>query len=128
MELKLGTLCKADQKYLESFEMWCLRRMEKISWTNHVRNKDLHGVKEKSNILHTITRRKANWVVHILHRNCLLKHIIEGKMEGGIEVTRRQSRREKQLLDDLKEMTGYWKLKEKTSDRTLWRTCFGRDY
>ena len=33
------TLRAVDQKHLESFEMWCGRRMEKISWTDHVRNK-----------------------------------------------------------------------------------------
>ena len=32
------TIRAADQKYLESFEMWCWRRMEKISWTDHVQN------------------------------------------------------------------------------------------
>jgi hypothetical protein len=59
------TLRKVDQKYLESFEMWCCRRMEKISWTNHVRNEEvLHRVKER-NILHTIQRRKANWIGHM---------------------------------------------------------------
>jgi hypothetical protein len=64
-----------DQKQLESFEMWCWRRMEKISWTDHVRNEDLLlRVKEQRNtrILHEISKRKANWIVHILRRNCLL--------------------------------------------------------
>ena len=37
------TLQKVDQKYLESFEMWCWRRMEKISWTNRVRNEVLES-------------------------------------------------------------------------------------
>ena len=50
---------------------------------------------------------KANWIGHILYRN-----IIEGKIEGGIEVMGRQRRRCKQLLDDLKETRGYWKLKK----------------
>jgi hypothetical protein len=59
-------------------------------------------------ILHTVNRR-ANWSGHILRRNCLLKHVIEGKIEGRIEVTGRRERRHKQLLDDLKEKTGYWK-------------------
>jgi hypothetical protein len=54
-------LRKVDQKYLESFEMWCWRRMEKISWTDGVRNEEvLHRVKEERNIVHTIKRRKAN--------------------------------------------------------------------
>ena len=49
------TLRTADQKYLESFEMWCWRRMEKISWTDHVRNEEvLLGVSEQRNILHEI--------------------------------------------------------------------------
>jgi hypothetical protein len=74
------TLQKVDQKYLESFEMWCWRRMEKFSWTDRVRNEEiLHRVKEERNILHKIKRRKANWIGHILRRNCLLKHVIEGK-------------------------------------------------
>jgi hypothetical protein len=78
--------------------------MEKVSWTDRVRNEEvLHRVKEERNIVHTIKRRKANWIGHILRRNCLLKHVIEGKLEGRIEVRRRRGRRRKDLLDDLKE-------------------------
>jgi hypothetical protein len=120
------TLRKIDQKYLESFEMWCWIRMETISWTDCVRNEEvLHRVKEERNILHTIKRRKANWIGHKLRRNCLLKHVIGGKLEGR---TGRRGRRRKQLLDDLKEKRGYWKLKEEALDRTLWRSRFGRGY
>jgi hypothetical protein len=54
--------------------------------------------------------------------------VIEGKLEGRIEMTGRRGRRRKQLLDDLKEKKIYWKLKEKALDRTLWRTRFGRSY
>ena len=43
-----------------------------------------------------------------------------------MEVMRRRGRRLKQLLDDLKETKGYWKLKERTLHRTLWRIHFGR--
>jgi hypothetical protein len=81
------TLRKVDQNYLETFEMWCWRRMEKISWTDRVRNEEvLHRVNEERSILHTIKRRNANWIGHILFRNCLLKHVIEGKLEGRIEM------------------------------------------
>jgi hypothetical protein len=118
------TLRKVVQKYLESFEMWCWRRMEKISWTE--RNEEvLHRVKEERNIVHTIQRKKANWIGHILRRNCLLKHVIEGKLEGRVEMTGRRGRRRKQLLDDLKENRRYCKLKEEALDRTLWSTRFG---
>jgi hypothetical protein len=65
-----------------------------------------------------------------LRRNCLLKHVIEGKLEGRIEMTGRRGRRHKQLLDDLKEKIRYWKLKEEALlvYFTLWRTRFGRGY
>jgi hypothetical protein len=94
-----------------------------------VRNEEvLHRVKEERNIVHTTKRRKANWIGHILRRNCLLKDVIEGKLEGRIEITGRRGRRRKQLLDDLKEKKRYCKLKEEALDRTLWRTRFGRGY
>jgi hypothetical protein len=49
-----------------------------------VRNEEvLHRIKEERNILHTIKRRKANWIGHILRRNCLIKHV-KGEEEGGI--------------------------------------------
>jgi len=72
------TLRIVDQKYMGSFEMWCWRRMEKIGWTDRVRNEVLHRVKEQRNILQSIKRKKANWIGHILGTNCLLKHVIEG--------------------------------------------------
>ena len=59
--------------YMESFEMWCWRRMEKISWTDRVRNEEvLLRANEQRNILHEIRKRKANWIGHILRRNSLL--------------------------------------------------------
>jgi hypothetical protein len=103
--------------------------MGKISRTDRVRNEEvLHRVKEDRNILHTIKRRKANWIGHILRRNCLLKHVIEGKLEGRIEMTEIRGRRRKQLLDDLTEKRRYLKLKEEALDHTLRRTRFGRGY
>ena len=44
---------------------------------------------------------KANWTGHILRRNCLINHVIEGKLEGKIYVRGRRGRRHKQLLDEL---------------------------
>jgi hypothetical protein len=103
--------------------------MEKISWTDHVRNEEvLLRVKEQRNILHDISKRKANWIGHILCRNCLLRHVIEGKIKGRIDVTGRRGRRRKRLLDVLKERRGYSHLKEEALDRTMWRAGFGRGF
>jgi hypothetical protein len=64
--------------------------MEKITWTDHMRNEEvLLGVKEQRNILHEISKWEANWIGQILHSNCLLREVIEGKIKGGIEMTGR---------------------------------------
>ena len=81
----------------------------------------LHKVKDKRNILHTIKRRNANWIGRILRRNCLPKHLFQ----EWVGVTGRRGKRRKQLPDNIHKMTGYWKMKEETLTRTLWRTRCG---
>ena len=81
--------------------------MENISWTDHVRNKEvLLRVKEQRNILYEISKWKPNWFGHILCRNCLLQRVIEGRIKGGMKVTGRRGRRRRKLLDDLRERRG----------------------
>jgi hypothetical protein len=123
------TLRAVDLKQLVNLEMWCWRRMEKIIWTEHVRNEEvLIRIKEQRNILHEIRKWKANWIGHILHSNCLLRQVIEGKINGGIETTGGRGRRRRKLMDDLKERMGYSHLKEEAPDRTMWRARFGRGF
>ena len=94
-----------------------------------MRNEEvLLRVKEQRNILHEIRKRKANWIGHILRRNCLLQQVTKGKIKGQIEVTRRRGRRRKKLLDDLKDRRGYCQLKEEVLDRTMWRNRFGTGF
>jgi hypothetical protein len=85
-------------------------------------------VKEQRNILHEISKRKANWIGHILRRKCSLKLVVEGKIKGGIEVTGRRGRRRRKPLDYLKERRGYSHLKEKALDLTMWRSRSGRGF
>ena len=73
--------------------------------------------------IHEIRKRKANWIGHILSRNCLLKQVIEGKIKG--EMARRRGRRRKKLQDDLKDRRGYSHPEEEALDRTMWRHRFG---
>ena len=68
-----------------------------------------------------ISKRKANWIGHIL-----LKQVIEGKIKRGIEVTGRRGRRRRKLLGDLKETRGYSHLKVEVLARTMWRARFRR--
>jgi hypothetical protein len=118
------TILKVDQKYLGSFEMLCWRRMEKIIWTDCMKSEVLPTDKEERNIMHTMKQGKDNWISHIFHRSCLLKHAIKEEVK---EMGRRE-RRSKHPLDDLKEMRQYWNLKQEALDHNVWRTHFRRGY
>ena len=69
-----------------------------------------------------------NWIGHILRRNCILKQVIEGKINGEMEVTRRGGRIRRKLLNYLKDKGGYSHLKEEALDRIMWRNRFGRGF
>jgi len=94
------------------------RRMEKISWTDHVRNELLYRVRDGS-ILQTINRGKAKWIGHSLHKNWLLNQLMKERQKD--KVMGRRGRRCKQLLYNLEERKGYWKLKGVKVDRMLKR-------
>ena len=61
----------------------------------------------------------AKWFGLNWHMNCLLKHVIEGKTDGKMEVTGRRRRRRKKLLNDRKEKRGYWRLKDEALARAV---------
>jgi hypothetical protein len=100
--------------------------MEKIIWTDRVKNEVLYRVKGEMSIIHTIKRRKDDWDDHIQSENCILKHDIKGKIVAKICVTGRRGRSRKQLQDDLEETRRNWSLKGEALHRSLRRTRFGR--
>ena len=57
--------------------------MEKICWSDRVRNELLHRVKEKRNMIRKIKRRKATWIGYIFRRECLLKHVLMERYKEG---------------------------------------------
>ena len=122
MKLKLRKRTVKCLLRSEHSTLCCCRRMEKISWTDRVRSVEvLHRVKKDRNVLRRIKSREAIWISHTLHRNCLLKHCWRK------DVTERQGKRRKQLLDDLEEtrrnrkLNGSHRLKHSLLKR-LW-TC-----
>ena len=71
----------------------------------HVRNEEvLHRANDDRNILHKIERWKATCIGHLLRKNCLLKHVIERKIEERTELVERRVRRYKKLLEDFKNL------------------------
>jgi len=75
---------RADQKHMESFEMWCWRRMGKISWTYHVRNEEvLLRVKEQRNILHEIRKRSLTGLVTFCVETAFYNGLLKERQKGG---------------------------------------------
>jgi hypothetical protein len=74
--INMNSQCHVLQ-YLGHFEIWCWRRMEKISRNDQVRNEEVFcRAKEERNILHRVNIKKDNCIGHVLRRNCLIQHII----------------------------------------------------
>jgi len=89
-----------------------------ISWTDRVENgKLLHRGMEERNYVQTIKRGKSTRIAHILRRDCL----VQGFIKRNIYVTERRGIRYKRLLDDLKETSVRWKLKENVQAHTVWK-------
>jgi len=92
-------------------------RAQKIFWTNRVLKVEvLRRVHEEVNSLHTLKRRKSKGISHILRRNRLPKHVIQGKVENR----EGRERRREGPLNEFKRTRGYWKFGEEALDRTLW--------
>ena len=109
---EIWTLLAVDQKHLQSYEMSCLRMMEKNSWTEHVMNEEvLLRVKDQRNTLHEISKWKTNFIGHILRTNCLLQWVIEGKIKGG----------QKWMEGEEEEVGNYWMTLRKGKDDIIWR-------
>ena len=81
---------------------------------------------EFDSLHNTKNMQKLSYLWYTRWTNCLLKEVIEGKIKGRLEVTRRRGRRRKKLLNDLGDRRGYCNLKEEALDRIKWRNRFGR--
>lgn len=77
------TLTDATCKRLEAFEMWCYRRMLRISWTHHITNETvLQRMGKQREIILTVKGRKLTYFGHIMrHKKYSILHLI---MQGKI--------------------------------------------
>src|SRR6267154_1575626 len=96
------TLLQDEINRLQALEMWLWRGLEKISWSDKMKNEDvLKRVEEKSCLIRTISQRKKNWIGHVLRGDGLLRDVMEGRVMGK----RRQGQPRRGMISDLEEAT-----------------------
>lgn len=111
------TLRKVDIRRVSALEMWCWRKMEKISWTERITNDEvLRLVGERRQMVDTIVKRKKNWIGHSLRHECLLREVIEGKMVGKRPRGRPRIGMLNELIED-----SYGNMKRRAENRQEWR-------
>ena len=114
------TMKLADKKRIDSFEMWCYRRILRISWTERKTNTwVLEKLRAKKSLRADIITRKLSYFGHITRHQCLQKTIMQGMVEGK----RKRGRPPASWLDDIKQITGKTiaDATRAATDRRRWR-------
>lgn len=117
------TIGTEERRKLESFEMWCYRRIMRIKWVDKVTNEEvLRRIGEGRELWKSIRKRRMELVGHILRHNSIVRTIMEGYVEGG----RYRGRPRLEYMQQIKEDTGchtYEEVKRKANERLTWRTA-----
>lgn len=115
------TISKQDFKKLESFEMWCWRRIKKISYRDRITNEEvLMRVGETRTLISTIEQRRHRWIGHLLRWPSTIVEVIEGIVAGK----KQRGRPRKSFFDDICKRLGvrtYADVKRIAEDRTDWK-------
>ena len=109
---------KADKNKIEAFEIWTWRRMLGVKWEDKVSNVEiLNRIDEERSITKPISRRKRNWIGHILRENTMLHTALDGHVNG-----KNQRRRKRiTMLNDVRNGQAYVDVKRKAEARDYWR-------
>ena len=109
---------------INAFEMWCYRRILKISWMDRVKNEEvLYRVQGKLHFMEDMIKRKMSYAGHVLRGSSGLTHvtILEGKIEGKKKVGAPR----RTWTKDMMEWTGrktYQLMKAETTERESWKS------
>ena len=107
-----------SKKRSQAFETWIRRRMTQVKWSDKIKNSVvLDRMGDGRIMLELIKKRKSNWLGHWLRRNCLLKHALEGMVNGK----KVRGRRRYQMIDNIMINGLYEDTKRKAEKRVEWR-------
>jgi len=72
-----------DQKHLEGSEMWCWRRTEKISWTDHVKNEDYLESRSRGISYMKYVNRRQTGLVTFRVETAFYNKLLKERKKGG---------------------------------------------
>ena len=121
------TIGREAARRINAFEIWCYRRILKISWINRTTNKEVFDrIKEKPTLLKKIAKRKSSFFGHIVRSSS--RNLFVNILEGFIDGKKSKGRPRRMWIDDIKEWTNvreYGQLKRKAQCREQWRSMIG---
>ena len=102
-DLECWVLKNIDKKKFEAYELWCYRRLLRISWTEKKTNDwILNKIDVSERLVTTINRRKMAFIGHILRGNDIISELLLGM----VYVTRGRGRPKVRYSDNIKEISG----------------------
>ena len=112
------TLSKVLEDKINAMEMWCMRRLGNVKWSDRVTNESvLEKLHTKRQLLNSIQKRKMKYFGHVKRRGNILTTALEGKIEGK----RPRGRPRNMWMTDVKEWTqqSAYTCTQRAADRAL---------
>ena len=118
------TLTAELQRRIQAMEMRCCRKIQRISYKDHVTNEEVRAKTQQKigpheDLLTIVKRREPQWYGHVSRSSGLAKTILQGTVKGGS----RQGRQKKRWEDNMREWTGleFARSQRAVKNRGKWR-------
>ena len=103
MDVRVGTIKKAEPRRIDAFELWCWRRLLRVPWTARRSNQSiLKEISPGCSLIGLMLKLKLQYFGHLMRiADSFEKTLMLGKVEGR----RRRGRQRMRWLDGITDST-----------------------